>query len=110
MFIEFDYAIALRVAHRVGKDERAFGQAGGAFQDADQPLTIENVIAQNQAGRFAADELRAHPERIRQAARLVLLGVGEFHAPLRPIAQQALENRQVFGCADDQHFPYPGQH
>ena len=70
-------------------------------------MAVEDVVAQNQASRLAADELAAHDEGVGQAARRRLLDIAELHAPLAPVPQQAAELRQRLGRADDQHIANP---
>jgi hypothetical protein len=66
-----------------GREHRSAVHAGGRLPE--QPLKAaaeEQVVAENQRARLAADELLADDERLRETAGLRLHGVGEVHAPL----------------------------
>jgi hypothetical protein len=73
--------------------------------------TLEDVVREQDAAAVAADEALSQPERLRNAARPLLVCVEE---PLNPvllsIAQQSKELPRV-GAAGDQHqFREPGLH
>ena len=57
----------------------------------EKAVAVEDVVAEHQRARLAGDELLADGERLRQAVRRGLLGVGEVHAVARAVPEQALE-------------------
>src|SRR5438874_260414 len=59
----------------------------GAAQRFGEAVTIEDVVAENEAARIVADELGADQKCLRQTARLRLLGVAEANPPLRAVAK-----------------------
>lgn len=110
--IELHDAEALGVVDVVAEDR---GPArlcvlDGARQVARQAVAVEDVVAEHQRARLAGDELLADGERLGQAVRARLLGVGEVHAEARAVAQQALEVGQVGRRGDDQDVLDARQH
>jgi hypothetical protein len=95
--VELDYAIAPGIAHRVGVDDGAFGQCRRSPKLGRQAVTEKHVVAEDQAYRFAANELAADDERIGQPARLGLHGELELQAPLPAVAQEPAEGVQISG-------------
>ena len=95
--VELDDAEALGVVHVVAEDRGAarLGVLHGARQVAGQAVAVEDVVAQDERARLAGDELLADGERLGQAVRRGLLGVGEVHAVARAVPEQALEVGQV---------------
>ena len=102
--IELHDAEALGVVHMVAEDSGAarLGVLDGARQVAGQAIAVEDVVAEHQRARLAGDELLADGERLRQAVRRGLLGVGEVHAVARAVPEQALEVGEVRRRGDDQ--------
>ena len=82
----------------------------GASQVAGQAVAVEDVVAEHQGARLAVDELLADGERLRQAVRRGLLGVGQVHAVARAVPEQALEVGEVRRRGDDQDVPDARQH
>ena len=110
--VELHDAEALGVVHVVAEDRGAarLGILDGARQVARQAVAVEDVVAEHQGARLAGDELLADGERLRQAVRRGLLGVGEVHAVARAVPEQALEVGQVGRRGDDQDVPDARQH
>ena len=110
--IELHDAEALGVVHVVAEDR---GPAGlcvldGARQVAGQAVAVEDVVAEHQGARLAGDEVLADGERLREAVRRGLLGVGQVHAVAGAVPEQALEVGQVGRRGDDQDVPDARQH
>lgn len=105
-------AEALGVVHVVAEDRGAarLGVLDGARQVARQAVAVEDVVAEHQRARLAADEVLADGERLRQAIGARLLGVGEVHAVARAVPEQALEVGQIRRRGDDQDVPDARQH
>lgn len=82
----------------------------GARKVARQAVAVEDVVAEHEGARLAGDEVLADGERLRQAVRRGLLGVGEVHAVARAVPEQALEVGQVGRGGDDQDVPDARQH
>ena len=110
--VELHDAEALGVIHVVAEDRGAarLGVLDGARQVARKAVAVENVVAQHQGARLAADELLADGEGLRQAVGARLLGVGEVHAVARAVPEQALEVGEVGRRGDDQDVPDARQH
>ena len=58
-------------------------------------MTVEDVVTKNQSDAIVADEIGADNEGVGQAARLMLVGIGEAQSKIRAVAQQALEQRLI---------------
>ena len=110
--VELHDAEALGVVHVVAEDRGAarLGVLDGARQVAAEAVAVEDVVAEHQRARLAGDEVLADGERLRQAVRARLLGVGEVHAVARAVAQQPLEVGEVGRRGDDQDVPDARQH
>ena len=110
--IELHDAETLGVVHVVAEDRGAARLCvlHGARQVARQAVAVEDVVAQHERARLAGDELLADGERLRQAVRRGLLGVGQVHAVARAVPEQALEVGQVGRGGDDQDVPDARQH
>ena len=108
--IQLNDAIPLRRSHLVGEDRRAGVARDGGLEAFAKPFAVEDVVAQDQTDPTAIDEFGTDNEGLCDALRSWLFGKGESQTDGAAVAQQALEQRQVLGCRDDQHVPYPGQH
>ena len=110
--VELDDAEALGVVHVVAEDRgpARLGVLDGARQVARQAVAVEDVVAEHEGARLAGDEVLADGERLRQAVRRRLLGVGQVHAVARAVPEQALEVGQVGRRGDDQDVPDARQH
>ena len=110
--VELHDAEALGVVHVVAEDRGAarLGVLDGARQVARQAVAVEDVVAEHEGARLAADELLADGERLGEAVGARLLGVGEVHAVARAVPEQALEVGEVGRRGDDQDVPDARQH
>ena len=110
--VELHDAEALGDVHVVAEDRGAARLCvlHGARKVARQAVAVEDVVAEHQGARLAGDELLADGERLREAVRARLLGVGEPHAVARAVPEQALEVGQVRRRGDDQDVPDARQH
>ena len=110
--IELHDAEALGVVHVVAEDGGAarLRVLDGLLQVARQSVAVEDVVAEHQGARLAGDEVLADGERLRQAVRARLLGVGQVHAVARAVPEQALEVGEVRRRGDDQDVPDARQH
>ena len=110
--VELHDAEALGVVHVVAEDRRAARLCvlDGARQVARQAVAVEDVVAEHEGARLAGDELLADGERLRQAVRAGLLGVGQVHAVARAVPEQALEVGEVGRGGDDQDVADARQH
>ena len=86
------------------------GVLHGAAQVAAQAVAVEDVVPENERAGLAGGELLADHERLGQAVGARLDRVGQVHAVVRAVAQQALEVRQVGGRGDDQDVADAGHH
>src|SRR5262249_24294120 len=85
MRIEFDYTITLGISHGVGKDGSAGGLRCGIALIVREFVSVENVVAQDQATGVIVDETLTNDERLRQAVRRRLDGVLEFESPIAAV-------------------------
>lgn len=110
--VELHDAEALGVVHVVAEDRGAARLCvlDGARQVAAEAVAVEDVVAEHQRARLAGDEPLADGERLRQAVRTRLLGVGQVHAVARAVPEQALEVGEVGRRGDDQDVPDARQH
>lgn len=110
--VELHDAEALGIVHVVAEDRgpTGLGVLDGARQVARKAVAVEDVVAEHQGARLAGDELLADGERLREAVRRGLLGVGQVHAVARAVPEQALEVGQVGRRGDDQDVPNARQH
>lgn len=110
--VELHDAEALGVVDVVAEDRGAAGLCvlHGARQVAGQAVAVEDVVAEHQGARLAGDEVLADGERLREAVRRGLLGVGQVHAVARAVPEQALEVGQVRRGGDDQDVPDARKH
>ena len=110
--VELDDAEALGVVDVVAEDRGAARLCvlHGARQMARQAVAVEDVVAEHERARLAGDEVLADGERLREAVRRGLLGVGEVHAVARAVPEQALEVGEVGRRGDDQDVPDARQH
>ena len=92
----------LGLVHLRQQDARADGiGAEGVDHGPDGPL--DDVVGQHDQHRPALGEVRGQPERLGDAARLLLVRVGQLvDAVLAPVAEQAQELAGV-GPAGDEH-------
>ena len=110
--IELHDAEALGVVHVVAEDRGAarLRVLDGLLQVARKAVAVEDVVAEHERARLAGDEVLADGERLRQAVRRGLLGVGEVDAVARAVPEQALEVGQVGRRGDDKDVPDSRQH
>ncbi len=73
-------------------------------------MAVEQVVPKDQAGAVARQEVAADDEGLGEAIGTRLFGILQAHAPLRTIAQQPPEERQVVGRRDDEDLAQPRQH
>ena len=111
--IEFGDSVALGVLDAVAEDGGLgllLGGADGLAEYSREPGTVEDVVAEDQADRILSDELLPDQKGLGQSVGRGLLGVAHPHAEIGPVAQQALESREVRGGRDQQDVADPGQH
>ena len=110
LLVELDDTVALGVADVVGKDRRAVRLRGRTLHHDSEVGAIEDIVAQDERTALAREELLANQERLRKAFRLRLHRVRDRDAPLRAIAEQALEVRIVRRRRDHKDVPDARQH
>lgn len=110
--IELHDAEALGVVHVVAEDRGAarLRVLDGLLQVARKAVAVEDVVAEHERARLAGDEVLADGERLGQAVRAGLLGVGKVDAVARAVPEQALEIGEVRRRGDDQDVPDARQH
>ena len=107
--VKLDHAVALGVAHGVGKHDAAL-RVGRGLEDAGHLGSVKDVVAQNQRHRVVANEVAAEHEGLRQTVGLVLHRVLEAAAELRTVAQKLVKQRRVVRRRDEQDFANSGLH
>ena len=75
-----------------------------------QLVAEEDVVAEDQAHRIGADEVRPERERLGDAAGIGLHLVRQRKAQVPAVAEQPLDERRVARRADDQDLADAGQH
>lgn len=110
LLVELDDTIALGVADVVGKDRRAVRLRGRTLHHDSEVGAIEDIVAQDERTALAREELLANQERLRKAFRLRLHRVRDRDAPLRTVAEQALEVRIVRRRRDHEDVPDAREH
>ena len=110
LLVELDDTVALRVADVVGKDRRAVRLRGRALHHDSEVGAIEDIVAQDERTALTREELLANQERLRKAFRLRLHRVRDRDAPLRAVAEQALEVRIVRRRRDHEDVPDTREH
>lgn len=110
LLVKLDDAVALRVADVVGKDRRAVRLRGRALHHDGEVGAVEDVVAQDERTALARKEVLADQERLRESFRLRLHGVRNRDAPLRAVAEQALEVRIVRRRRDHKDVPDAREH
>lgn len=110
LLVELDNAVALGVADIVGKDRRAVRLRGRTLHHDSKVGAVEDVVAQDERTALTREELLADQERLRESFRLRLHGVRDGDAPLRTVAEQALEVRIVRRRRDHKDVPDTREH
>ena len=110
LLVKLDDAVALGIADVVGKDRRAVRLRSRALHHHSKVGAVEDVVAQDERTALAREELLANQERLREPLRLGLHGVRDGDAPLRAIAEQALEIRIVRRRRDHKDVPDAREH
>src|SRR5262249_18596395 len=108
--IYLQHPIALRILDVVVEARRSGFLWGRALHFFRQPVSVKNVVPENQGNVVGADELAADDEGLSQPLRPRLLRESELHSPLPTVPQQLLETGSVAGSRDDQNFSNPSQH
>ena len=106
--VELDHAVPLRIGDVVAEHAGAPGGDRGPEPLAEVGAE-EDVVAEHERHRLAADERLADDERLGEALGLRLLGVLEPASPLGPVTEETLEPGQVLGRGDDEDLPDPGR-
>jgi len=108
------FSEALRRASQRESGATVFGywvkhpEAYGVAEEVE--FSVEDVVAEDEADRRAADEVLGDEEGLRDAFRLGLLGVLETHAEVRAIAKEAAELGQILGRGDDENLADAAEH
>ena len=111
--VELHDAEALGVVDVVAEDggePLRLGVLHRAAEVPSQAVAVEDVVAEDERAGLPSRELLAYYEGLREAVGAGLDGVGQVHAVVRPVAQQALEVRKVGGGRDDQDVADAGHH
>ena len=111
--VERDDAVALGIvdpAAEHGRFRIFLRIVDGLQQQIPEAGAVEDVVAQDHADGVVADELLADDKGLCQAVGRGLLRIGELHAVVGSVAQQAPEARQVVRRGDDQDLPDPRHH
>ena len=111
--VELGHAIALGVVDPVSEDGGLgilLCRTDGLAQHLRESGAVEDVVAQHEAYRIVADELAPYDEGLREPVGRRLLGIGEAHTEIAPVAKQTLESGQVLRGGDDEYLSYPRLH
>ena len=110
LLVKLNDAVALGVADVVSKDRRAVRLRSRALHHDSEVGAIEDVVAQDERTALAREELLTDQECLRESLRLRLHGVRNGDAPLRAVAEQALEVRIVRRRRDHEDVPDAREH
>ena len=108
--VELDNAEPLRIADGIGEDRRPVVTVGRPTEDILEAMAVEDVVAEDERGAGAPEELAADDERLGEPLGPRLLGIGERHAKSAPVAEETLEVGQVVRRRDQEDVANPGQH
>ena len=111
--VELRDAVPLGVLDPVAEDRRLarfLRAAHGLPEHARESRSVEDIVAQHQTDRIAADELLADQKRLRQPVGRGLFGVLDAYAVVRAVAQQPPESREVGRRRDHEYLADAGQH
>ncbi len=108
--VEFRDPVALRIRNVVAEHGGPPLARARGLQLTNQPMSIEDVVPEHQAGGRPVEERLADQERLGQATGVRLLGIAQRDPPLRTVAEQRLEPWQIVRRGDDQHLADPRQH
>ena len=113
LFLKLHHAVGTRIGHLVAEDASTAAILHLLHSIAEhglEVLTIEHIIAQDEATGFATEELTSQHKSLSQTIRYLLYFVLQAHAQATTIAQQFAEHRQIARRTDDKHFANTGQH
>lgn len=113
VLVELHHAEALGIVHVVAEDRCAsplLGVLHRATQVAREAVAVEDVVAQHERAGLAGDEPLADDERLSKPVWTGLLGVGQAHAEIGAVTQQALEVGQVRRRRDDENVTNARHH
>ena len=113
LLVELRHAIALRIVNPVAEDGGLTLLLCCAYcllKHSLEAVALEDVVAQDKAGAVVANEVGADGEGLRQPVGRWLLSIGEVHAVVAAVAQQALEAGQVEWRGDDENVADARQH
>jgi hypothetical protein len=96
--VELDHPVTLRVVDVVTEDRRAPLELLEGPQETF--AAVEDVVPQDERDRVAPDERLRDVERLGDALRLGLLAILDGQAPLRAVAEQLPEARQILRRRD----------
>jgi hypothetical protein len=94
----------------VRKDDGTTLELRDRPQGLPQPLTIEEIVAENQRRRAARDEVGSDAVGVGDATRPVLHGIRDIEGSLAAVTEQFGERRMVARRGDDQNFPDTRKH
>ena len=113
-----DPALAVELGHAevaqvlrvelVGEQDARAPRLGGEALDRRPERPLEDVVGEHHADAVAADEALREPERLRDPAGLLLVGVEELVDPvLVAVAEQAEELARVRAAGDEHQLGRP---
>ena len=108
--VHFQHAVALGIRHDITENGGALAPRRRLGHELRQAVAVENIIAEDQSDIVGADEVAADDECIGKPARLLLHGITERQAELRPVAQQRAKKRLIVRRGDDQNIADAGKH
>src|SRR5947207_11590802 len=106
--IEFNHAVALRVAHLISENARA--ALDGESIPVEIEFPVKNVIAQDKRRPRVANESRTDQKSLSDSFRLSLLGIFDPNTKLRAAVQIVSKHRQIFRRGNDQDLSQAAEH
>lgn len=107
--VEFDDTVGAGIADFVGKEDSAIGIVA-ASEEAAEPSAVEDVIAEDESGRIALEEVLGEEEGVGDTEGFGLWKVFEMAAEGFAVAEELLEAGEIFRVGDDEDVADIGEH
>jgi len=108
--IEGNDAVALGIGDVIGEHGRPVDSFSRLLQHRANAGAVEDVVAQDERGGIAAQEVPPDEKCLGQSLGFRLLGVTEVEAELRAVAEQRAKPWHILRRRDEQHVPDAREH
>ena len=113
VLVEFGDAVAFGVIDPVAEDGGFvlfFSGFNCVFENFGETCTVEDIVAEDEAGRVIADEVLADDECLCESVGRGLFGVGEVDSVVTAVTEKAFESGKVLRGGDDEYIADSGKH